>query len=285
MLDQALSRIAAHIPEPFIAPVPDARTVTVFTLQDGIPYRFRLSNPEPGWWLLNPTSETTAVAVREATPPEFYAYLDALPRFLAIAVFRAHTKTWVAIPYNASDAAQRGWPDGSPRVMHLTRHAIGPFDVVYASTMGNTLIYNRPAFEDAGTSHRLLMLLADGRGGPGLTNLNWQNAWDIVKRREHEIREEERQQAEAEQRKTVGGELEYRLAFGGAELVNWLEEGEGYRVHWRHGEHGYSMLVRRDMHIASAGICLEGTDRQHTLSSIVSVMERARELRRFDLEW
>ncbi len=259
---------------PFLAPIPDAGTVVVTTVQEGVRFNYRVTR-EPGWWVLH----CDRSAVRQVETPhsmfEVVQYLAALPRFLVIAVHRLRADTWMVVPWNASDAAQRGWPDGEPRPLHLVRDAVRPFDVLVARRLGQTMLYDtlddglgtsvvaeamrnafdtgREAVAAAGTPpemRRAFALLNDYTGALART-------------------EEERSRAPVER------QLRWHLAFVGAELLGWNEAGEGYEVRWRYNDREHTVLLRRDFQVASAGICLDGTDLHHNLSSIVGVMDEA----------
>ena len=67
--------------------------------------------------------------------------------------------------------------------------------------------------------------------------------------------------------------VRWHLEFMGAELNSWHESGNEYRITWTHGGQTHSMDVARSGFVESAGVCLEGTDRRHNLSSIVAVMQ------------
>ena len=137
---QTALKITEHIPNRFIAPIPEADSVEVFSLQDGVPYWFKIRRIKPGWREIEPITTSTARLGREAYPFEYLSYLDQLPRYYVIACFRCSPYTWLCIPYNAADASQRGWATGIPRQLHLVRHAISPLDVVDARRLGDMLV-------------------------------------------------------------------------------------------------------------------------------------------------
>ena len=126
---------------PFLAPIPDADSVVVMTVQGGVQFNYRVVR-DPGWWVLH----CDQVAVRRVEAPtsmfETVRFLAALPRFLVLAVHRLRADTWLVVPWNGSDAEQRGWPRGEPQAMHLVQDAIRPFDVVVARRLGRTLLYD-----------------------------------------------------------------------------------------------------------------------------------------------
>ena len=285
-LVDVVEQVGSHTPKPFIAPIPDAEVVDVFTLQDGIPYTFKLRAQSPGWWQVVPVSKSWAHLGEVPQSCDILAYLDQLPRFYAICCFRLSERTWLVVPYNASDTAQRGWPNGEPRAMHLVRHAIRPFDVVVTRSLAGTLLY-----EDLDTrlgnwlfTESLRFAVEEDSIEPSASTRNdFKNAYQIVYHRKVELKAEAQRQAIEKQHYTTEGKLRWQLAFMGANLESWLESGEGYKVTWSHEGERYSMRLRRDKRIASAGICLDRTDSSHNLSSIVAVMEEAKRLERFDL--
>jgi len=277
-----IDRLSNHYPQPFTAPIPNAEQVEVFTLQDNVPYRFRLRDAEPGWWVVTPETKAKARLDEPAQPCDMLAYLTALPRFYVICCFRLAEGTWLVVPYNASDAAQRGWPDGEPRVMHLVCHAVKPFDVATARFLAGTLLYD--GLDDrlglCAHGHLLRSELGTQAGAATLkVNGGFQNAYNIILKRRQELEAETRRQAVEHQRQTTEGELRWQLEFMGADLKAWSEVGNGYSVTWEHEGRSYTTTLQRDRRVASAGICLDRTDAQHNLSSIVRVMEEAERLR------
>ena len=73
------------------------------------------------------------------------------------------------------------------------------------------------------------------------------------------------------------GRLRVALEYSGAVLRAWTELGEGYEVVWEHEGEEYRTVIRRDLFVESAGICLSGRDSDYNLSAIVHVMRLARE--------
>jgi hypothetical protein len=287
-----IDRMADHRPEPFVAPLPEAERITVLTIQDGIPYRFKVRDPVRGWWRLRPNVERgTARRVDEAQPGDVLTYLAELPRFLAIALFRLEPQTWLCMPWNASDAAQRGWPDGEPRVLHLVHDAIRAFDPVQARSLAGLMLYGGMA-NLYQAMYDAQALQADLSCEP--RHATYRQARRIVLQRNEQLRlqaaAEERQrrrlavaQAAVERRQSIEEHIAWQLGFMGAQLVGWAEAGESLEVTWEYEGHEHTAEVRRDLVGLSAGICLAGTAGSHNLSSLVAAIQRARELHRYDL--
>ena len=87
--------------------------------------------------------------------------------------------------------------------------------------------------------------------------------------------EQEKLQRGARLRKmqTELGKLETSLEVMGAKLFDWTREIDGYLVRWEIDGQVYRMNVDINLRVKSAGVCLDGTDDWHSLSSVVSVMQ------------
>lgn len=285
-LFDALNRVT--LPPPFVAPIPDAREVVVFTIHNEIPYHLTVLNARPGWYTIVPTNEISATIGDIAGVDERIDYLDELPRFYVIALFYLSSDTFLVRPLSEADATQRGWNHAEPRQLHLVRGSVNPFDVLVARDLAGTLIFDSVDMRlgNYEKSRRFREYLRVG--GMTRTDNNWSDAYLIINKRYQELRkkreQEERIRMMQELRASTEDTLRFELAFMGAELEGWQESGSEYVVSWSYNGASYSMRVSREMRIESAGICLAGTDRQHNLSSIVGVMEEARRLHRFDLD-
>ena len=83
-------------------------------------------------------------------------------------------------------------------------------------------------------------------------------------------KEEIRKQTEAEQTEE---RLQEALRHAGAQLVEFLERRDGYRVTYTIGGRQHVSAVRKDdLTVQVAGICLNGQDRQFDLASLVGVI-------------
>lgn len=283
-----IDRIAEEKLPPFVAPIVDAERVEVFTLSEsGTPYTFTVQG-DAGWYLIEPQGKRAHIA-RDAYPFEVLRYLDALPRFYTIALFRLAERVWVCIPYNVSDAEQRGWMNGVPRVLHLVTDSLRAFDVVDARSLMGTLLYNTVSTRVPTQGHALRNAIANDEAHPDFGG-SFRIAYDIVRGRREELRREAQMRALREQRMTTEGKIRYHLQYVNAELKSWSEEGDGYRVQWTYKGKEFEARLRKDLHAVSAGvpgraICLghHGEEQRQNLSSIVVTLEQACKLKRFDL--
>lgn len=265
-LFSTLTHIESHIPQSFVAPILDAHTTCVHVVQAGIPYRFDVRGVEPGWYELQPIDKHTASGA-PAQPYQYLPYLQHLPRIYVIACFRLSAHTWLVVPYNPSDARQRGWPNAEPRQLHLVRGSIAPLDVCDTRMLAGTLLYSNTKRLEVGTG------LATAR--------------DIIQSRAAEMEREVRRQTLAAQQATLENRVRAQVEFVGAELVDFSEFGESLRVTWEYNGYRHTASIGRDLELQSAGMCLGDYREQwdwHNLTTTILAIEQGRELHRFDME-
>jgi hypothetical protein len=269
---------------PFIAPVVEADHVFVWTLQNKIPYRMRVSRPRPGWWVMIPDSESICHIDEFAMGYQEVQYLSQLPQFNAIVLASLSEHTILGVPFNASDANQRGWHNGQPRLIHLPRYAAEPFDVIAVRDMGGVLLYDEintrlgisALIEDIRTSVFGDRKIPDTKG----ITPDFRNAAKLILDRLADLDEIKREQDILAQNVSIEDKMRAQLRFMGADLNRWYEQGQNYRVTWTFDGQEYNMLVNKNMRVESAGICLDGEDTKFNLSAIVQVMQEARSLGR-----
>ena len=267
-----LNRVSEFQPEPFVTPMWNPH-MRVLSVQDNIPIWCDVNVHIPGWWKVTPDSKLglyyTATTLSPAAPWEQYTFLEQLPRFYIITLFRVRENTWLCVPYNAADAAQRYWPNSTPREVHLVNENISQLTCISARLFADIMLYESVA-----------RIIAETSPSIGL-------ARGIIREREVELekrqRELERLERDAVLRNSLEGRIEQHLDFMGASVVQWEEEGEGVRVTWEYEGYRHTSRIARDTSVLSAGICLSGTDREHNLSTLVATIQEARELHRFDM--
>lgn len=290
-----LDRVADHIPQEFIAPIPQANIVNIFTFQDDIPYTFQLDNPEPGWWNVQPRSKTDAVLGTRISARNKFEYLGQLPRFYVIAVVQVNETTWLCTPFNISDTEQRGWKNAEPKHVFLVSGTIEPFDVLITRKLDQILLYEtvNTRVETPSRSYTTDMVG---------TRKDFDHAFAILttireqeRQRqleiERQILEQERQQKE-QQRKQELDQLrnnaqayaEHQLNLAGAEMTNFLQKSNGFEISWQYDGAEFTVNTFDNLQVRSAGICLAGNDSRESLATVVHTMQRARVANRFDLD-
>jgi len=265
-----IDRIAEYELRPFLAPIVDADTSYVFTVQGNAPYFLKVKDATPGWWIVNPMSTHTAELEREAMPHEYIPYLDQLPRRTAYTLFQSSETSWMCLLCNSAEPPVR---------LHLVRDVLVPLEAVRMRRVGDVLLYG----ETVGPS---VMDLEGFLANVGCTpNRGLRNAARLIITHRRQVEDERHKQARAQMVESTEDGFRRQLQFAGADLDGWRELPNGYQI--RYSLSGLEMpplVLGRDGKVVTAGICLDGTDRYHNLSSIVHVMQRARQLQRFDLD-
>ena len=284
-LEAQASRLKEHR---VLAPIPEGRQHQVTTLIEGVPYQLKIPEVEPGWWLLRPLNDHEAEVVGEPPPYEIVRYLEQLPAIRVIAVYRLGEQSWLVYPWNAGDAFQRGWPSlgkvPQPRPLQLvTAPALRPFDVVVARALDGLLLFDeydrRTLWAPLADALRACLEEQDWSSRPRIEGLTPELRAVLSLHRHRFLEEEKRRilQEEAQKQRTLKGRLESALEYSGARLKAWTERGQGYEVVWEHEGEEYRTVIRPDLFVESAGICLSGRDFDYNLSAIVHVMRQARE--------
>jgi len=289
-LDAQRARLREHR---ILAPIVEAKQHWVTTIIEGTSYRLRVRKAEPGWWKLRPLNDHEAEVLNRPKPYEVAGYLRQIPAIRVIVVWRLGERSWLVYPSNAGDARQRDWPSAPgaptreryvprPQPLHLvTAPAVRPFDVLVVRMLDGALLYDEYDRRTlwAPLADELRSCLERQEWEPSIRGLTPELQATLSLHRHRFLLEEKRmiEQEEAQRRGTLEGRLRVALEYSGAVLRAWTELGEGYEVVWEHEGEEYRTVIRQDLFVESAGICLSGRDSDYDLSAIVHVMRLARE--------
>jgi hypothetical protein len=222
-----------------------------------------------GWGIFRPLSQATAELVREPGLAERRRYLELFP-LVRLVMCQRSAGAWLALP------AHRG--DSRLQIQGLVpvrfAEEVQQFDIVRARFDGANFWFESldPA-RDPSTAAYLRQSLAaltdpDLLSRSGLTPEE-RTAYAIC----YFDLEEARKLSEAEQ---VEQRLRLALEHAGAELVDYLERRDSFRVTYDIGGQRHTSAVRKnDMTVEVAGICLSGLDQQFDLASLVGVLREA----------
>jgi len=280
--EEAFERLAAQerdfYSRQFLAPVDGDAVVCVRIA--GVVCRFKVRPRRfRGWGVFRPTGPKEAELLREATLKERAEYLKLFP-LLRVVLCRKEGAGWLAVPANRAAGPVR--TDGFLPV-RLVDEA-GQFDTVRTRFDGASFWFESlersvdPAI--ASYLRRALNQTIDPAelACPGLTpeqRTAYASCYvelEAVRQRLAEVSERER--------------LRRALAHAGAELLEYTDAGDHYRVTWQSGRRQYvSAIAKSDLTVQAAGICLSGRDQMFDLASLVSVVregERTGEL--FEME-
>lgn len=294
-ISDLLSRLAAEedafLNREFLAPA--LRGGVVGVRIGGVHCRIRIDPPNfEGWGIFQPVSHTEAKLVRQATLSERRAYLELFPLFRQIVCRRAGN-TWFGSAASFGDSRLR--MEGLAP-LHLAEE-IQLFDAVRTRHDGSRFWFDEADMRHApGTAAYLRSALNDLTSPdelqrPGLTaeeraayELNF---WERVQPFDP-LDDDEQYRNPLHRRRTrnprgdepspidtdpVRQRLRENLSHAGAQLVDYLERSDGYRVYYRVGGRQYTSSVdKEDLTVQVAGICLSGQDRKFDLGSLVGVL-------------
>lgn len=230
-----------------------------------------------GFGVFQPTSFTQATLVREATLSERSVYLCKLPRMKVVMAGRRGTQ-WVA------HAAHRGatpFRMASAMPVHFPSGAL-EFDVANVR-----YDYRQYWFEDLDVRHSPVMAAALRRAldeairprdlqVPGMTP-EMRSVYAELYRLRHDHLYARRIEL-SHQQDEIRRRLASNLAHAGAELVEYAEHGDGFRVTYRvDGRQHVSSIDKRDLTIQSAGFCLDDLDHEFDLASLVGVVREGQD--------
>jgi hypothetical protein len=244
-----------------------------------------------GWGVFQPVSFTKAAVLREASLAERRRYLELLPAVKLIVCLRQGDQ-WRCAAGNQADSRIR--LEGLAQVALIEE--VQQFDSIVARYDGSRFWFDELDMrrEPAAASYLRSALLADVAASalqrPGLTAEERAayelNQWEAARRAEQaELRRQERQRrtdrraerAAWRESDAVQSRLRDNLSHAGAELIGYLERSDSFRVSYTvDGERFTSSVDKHDLTVQSAGICLDGTDRNFDLASLVGVLREGR---------
>jgi hypothetical protein len=274
-IHDALDRLAGEeqkfLDAEFLAPVlvggrVSVRIAGVVCEMQVMPRDFR------GFGVFKPISHGEAKLVRAATMSERRKYLELFPRVLLVISSRSEKAT-LAVPTNAADS--RFSVQGQIDVRLIAEAEL--FDTIVARFDGSQFWFDQldPRADPAAAPY-LRQALANATeprqlDRPGLTPGQRIAYMLNYAARLEAILQDERTRNESRLREA--------LEHAGAELRDFVEHHDEYRVTYEVDGRRHTSLVRKDnLTVQTAGICLSGQDRNFDLASLVGVMRQSREV-------
>ncbi len=273
----------------------------------GLVYEFKVRQRFTGWGRFQPVSESEAEVRGEVLPWERGAYLELFPLLRVVLLWPDRSGrspgTWLALPYNESDAYQRFGLSYEPLPVFLCDPTAGAdrFERVLVRVDGRTLWFDGPDVLTDPTHAEWLRTAASeevSKDFPaGLASserqalLYWhihnleleqvvtaahlaaqmppqtlheQRTW--LRQQEHRLKMEENlRRALAKADATFHSYSEIVGSDGSTHqlVVEWSERGQTYH---------YRSSIDPELAVISSGICLSGRDRDFDLTSLVNVI-------------
>jgi hypothetical protein len=284
----ALARLAAaeeaFLRQDFLAPV--VRGAGVAVRIAGLVCRLRVEPADfEGWGVFRPASHALARLARQAKMGERLRYLGLLPAVSLIAG-RRDGPQWLAAPASKGDSRFR--IDGLvPLRLVAVDDDLDLFDTVVARFDGAQVWFEQadPRADPGAAAYLRQSLnagLAPGRlERPGLTP-EQRRAYAAHVAYLAEAAARAARLRDAEERRTAEGRLRQALRHAGADLREFAERGDVFRVTYHvDGRRHTSVVDKQTLAVQTAGICLSGEDAKFDLHSLVGVLREARDGRVF----
>jgi hypothetical protein len=263
----------------FLAPMVGGGEVRVRIA--GVVCRLRVTRADfRGFGIFRPTSHATADLVSPATLTQRRQYLALFP-LVRLVLCRRRGTDWLAAPAHAGD---RRFQIAGLVPLRLADEA-QQFDIVRARFDGANFWHEGP--EPARDPATAAWLRTQRRAGmaanlltrPGLTpEERLAYALELPPPPPDPSADPSAVEGRAEESRQDAADRRLRdaLRHAGAELVDYLERPDGYRVTYEiDGQRHISAIDKRDLTVQVAGICLSGADHHFDLASLVGVLREA----------
>ena len=248
-----------------------------------------------GWGIFQPTSLTEAKLVRQASLTERRRYLDLFPLIRQIICRRAG-HVWFGSAASLGDTRIR--MEGLARLRLADEVQL--FDCVRTRYDGSQFWFDELDLRhDPGASAYLRSALNDQtppddlqrRGLTAEERAAYElNYWELVQPPDRQEEGHEphrnprhrrrsrrpRQGEDPPQADPVRRRLRESLSHAGAQLIDYLERADSFRVRYTVGGRPYTSSVNKDdLTVQVAGICLSGEDQKFDLASLAGVLREA----------
>lgn len=237
-----------------------------------------------GFGVFKAKSHSEAVFVREATLAERSQYLSLLPRVRLIVQGR-RVLHWIGRAANQADARFR--IDGVLPIQFA--FDVQAFDIVFARFDGVRFWFEELDMSQSPMTAAALRNAMDARVNPRELRVSattpelreayaeiyrdrWEPAPAVADSPGNEVDPKAGASVPSEA-DVVRDRLKSNLTHAGAELVDYAEHVDGFRVTYKvDGRQHVSSIDKSDLTVQSAGFCLDELDRDFDLASLVSVV-------------
>jgi hypothetical protein len=266
LLHQLADRETQLRSHPILAPC--LKGGKIRTRIQGLIYEFVVKPRDfEGWGLFYPLDDRSAMLHQDAEIWQIDEYLKRLPKLRLRLVYPIKNQTWLAYPVNEGDMRQR-FGCVLPIAIHLVRNS-AVFEVVIARKIGASYWFETldrkadPEHTEALQKGIQTLTPPSDLRFSGLTP-EMRSVYELVVQRTTGFPSSEEKR------------LRDALKTGGGELDRFQDGGEYWTVHWRtgDGEAHTSAICKKDLTVVTAGICLDGLDRDFDLQSLVGVVEQ-----------
>lgn len=232
-----------------------------------------------GFGVFMPKSPSEAHYVREATLTERSRYLQLLPRVKLVVQGRRGSQ-WFGVPANRTGGRFR-FEGALP--IHFA-YDIQLFDVVHVRFDLLRFWFEEVDMSQSPVTAAAMRTALDARVAPGELNIQGvtaeqREAYASTYLARNELARPKATLIRAQlSSDSVRNRLAINLRHAGADLVDYAEHADGYRVTFKvDGREQVSSIDKNDLTIQSAGFCLDDLDRDFDLASLVGVVREGRQ--------
>jgi len=254
--DASFSRLLAKeqsfFAQAFLSPV-DNCPITVCL--EGVVLTMKVEPPDfQGWGVFNTSNGTTASLLRTAVKSEKAAYIKLFPT-LSFMICEVGEKVYGVQIQDGNISLDGLVPIGLCEEVRL-------FDVVYGCCVGNQVWFYKtsrryPRAIIRGLRDSLVNHVAPDKLAISGISQKERNAYSLVYNRQQPSEEQLIERAVVRARGVFQG---------------FTKATDGYMVHYMVDGQDYTSHVTDNLHVTSAGICLNGTDGMFDLQSLVGVI-------------
>jgi len=231
-----------------------------------------------GWGVFRPVSFKEAKLVREASLLERRKYLDLFPA-IALIVCHKQRNRWLGCSARKGDG--RVHLDGLAPIQLAAE--VQTFDGISVRYDGSLFWFDEVDTRQNMSSAVYLREELEKRTEPKLVAKKGLTAeqraayelcyWELMRPPVDPAMEREGEPLIVGQIDPVHARLRENLSHAGAELIDYLERVDGYRVRYSvQGQTYTSSVNKEDLTVQVAGICLSGEDEKFDLASLVGVL-------------
>jgi hypothetical protein len=223
-----------------------------------------------GFGVFAPTSHSAAKLIRPATLTQRKQYLELFP-LVRLILCKREKDEWLAVAAHQGDQRFRVAGLVPVRLVEEGQQ----FDVIRTRFDGaNFWFESTDPSRDPSTATYLRQSL-HAQIVPNLLERSGLTPEERLAYAVHFMKPETTKKSAADS-PDPGTRLQEALQHSGAELLDYLERDDSYRVTYLLGGRQHVSVVRKsDLTVQVAGICLSGEDRQFDLASLVGVLREA----------
>lgn len=246
----------------FVSPI--FHNTRVITLVKGLVYSLFVPRTKPGWYRIKPVSVGEAEIAGEADLLQREDYLRRFPR-IRVVLIQKQDDYYIGLPLKNNN---QGLSFHNPLPVLLSSDVISSFETVICGFDGSNLW-----FMDVDPSSDMIKsdyLREQFEKGTDPDKIRFKGL-SLEEKIAYSVRcSLDKNHRELLKQRTLKQDVE----FAGGQFVKYEERGDHYSVTYKVDDHEYTSYISKDpIHqVLTAGICLDGGDKDFDLTSLITVI-------------